>query len=175
MSKCWDQDPKRRPGFSDLVSTLIALGAVESGDVDEAFTTNKRASTAGSAGSRFSSSELPNTKDRKLRGPSVHHISTVLVPKVLSAVKHPWAADDGTTVDPPESATILHAVLAVARPAGLKRKCPRDGAMGSAYVDTLKGVNHVGHSTALLSCEYPPPPPPTHTHTHTGAWSDFTI
>lgn len=145
MKMCWDKDPKSRPGFSDLVSTLVSLGAVESG-ADDVVTADKKASETAVARRSFSN-------DRKLLGPSVHHITTVLVPKVLSAVRPPWTDSRGNGVPSEGAATIEHAVLAVAKPAGANRKCPRDGGVGCAYVDTLKGADHVGNSTALLSCE----------------------
>ena len=38
-----------------------------------------------------------------------------------------------------------------AKPASADIVCPRDGEMGSAYVDTLVGVDNVGMAKALLS------------------------
>jgi hypothetical protein len=151
MVKCWAADPKRRPGFSDLEHTLVALGAVKNVGADEEpglrAPTKKRLSFSGEA------RRMTGSNDRKLCGLSVHHINNVLLPNVLSVVRPPWATKHGESVDPPESATISHAVDAVGKPAGAKQQCPRDGKMGCAYVDTLHGADHVGQSTALLSCE----------------------
>ena len=159
MAPCWVADPKRRPGFSDLQGALIRLGAVLN-SADEARERASRASdnndtvAVASVSTHRSSTGHPRTRDRTLLGPSVHHISKVIVPKVLSAVQPPWTDARGNTVDPPELATIKHAVEAVVKPTSAACKCPRDGAKGCAYVDTLKGAGHVGPSTALLSCEY---------------------
>lgn len=77
----------------------------------------------------------------------------MLTPKVIKAVQPPWKDKRGKIVDPPESATITHAVQAVIKPHGAKKTSPRDGAKGAAYVDTLTSKDDVGMATALLSCE----------------------
>ena len=89
---------------------------------------------------------------------SVHHVTDVLVPAVIDAVKPPFVDNHGNAVDPPESATMSHAVTAFANPAGAHTVCWRDNKMGCAYVDTLSERDDVGKSNALLSyswrCKY---------------------
>ena len=74
------------------------------------------------------------------------------IPQVIKAVQAPWKDKRGIGVNPPESATISHAVQAVIKPRGAKKVSPRDGAKGAAYVDTLTSKDDVGMATALLSC-----------------------
>lgn len=70
---------------------------------------------------------------RLLQGPSVHHLATVVASKV------------------PESATIATTVQIVLKPASANTRCPRDGELGCAYVDTLVSSDDVGQANALLS------------------------
>jgi hypothetical protein len=161
MKPCWNSDAKLRPGFSKLATTLVDLGAVpgedEVDDDDAADEVRDRgASTFGSKDDTGIKQTVAtwkkDMKDRPFLGPSVHHIETILTPQVIAAVQPPWVSSHNQEpCEPPEAATIFHAVEAVVKPAGIKQKCPRDGEMGVAYVDTLKKQNDVGRATALLS------------------------
>jgi len=153
MLPCWRADAAKRPGFAELMEILIDLGAVPLQAMSR--TRTQRASAKRATKSRDQSA-VKKTRDelRQLLGPSVHHISTVLAPKVLKAVQPPWKDKRGNAVDPPESATISHAVQAVVKPRGANKVSPRDGAKGAAYVDTLTSKDDVGPATALLSCEF---------------------
>eukprot|EP00035_Acanthoeca_spectabilis_P002076 m.84916 g.84916 ORF g.84916 m.84916 type:complete len:332 (-) comp11334_c1_seq1:49-1044(-) len=143
MAPCWTVNPAGRPGFAELRRRLLGLGA----DGAE----QKDSTRPVSNPSRKATSRRGNMSDRALLGPSVHHLNSVLLSKVLAAVQPPWTDKSGATVDPPEAATIAHAVQAVVKPSSATRKSPRDGKPGCAYVDALKGSDHVGTSTVLLS------------------------
>eukprot|EP00037_Helgoeca_nana_P029899 m.363711 g.363711 ORF g.363711 m.363711 type:complete len:747 (+) comp28070_c0_seq12:2867-5107(+) len=146
MIPCWHTVASKRPGFGQLASDLIHLGAT-AGDDEEVDTTLEVAVVVHETVAEWKAS----LQDRSLLGPSVHHIATVLAPQVVAAVQPPWMDTFGMAVNPPESANIFHAVDAVVKPAGAKKKCPRDGEIGCAYVDTLKKRSSVGRATALLS------------------------
>ena len=165
MSPCWQTSPRLRPRFAVLADTLIDLGATPSStSVDR----DEHAAARDFAEEKQSEAEWAaslRSHDRTLLGPSVHHIHTVLGPAVVAAVRPPWKDKKGRAVDPPESATITHAVQTVAKPAGERTVCPRDGKPGCCYVDTLTTQDDVGRAVALLSCEPPPPSTPTPTHT----------
>lgn len=149
MAPCWAADPASRPGFAELRSVLGGLGAVDAGDEAERLATIGRKN---SSSSRRKRAPIPMPAgDLALIGPSVHHIVSTLLRKAVAAVQPPWVDKHGNAVSPPESVTIAQTVEAVAAPAGAKQKCPRDGGVGAAYVDTLSGINSVGPSTALLS------------------------
>jgi len=162
MQPCWNPDPTRRPGFSDLAKVLVDLGAAPPDDDDgyaESLVSNAR-ETSTLKEKRATSTILERTvaqwkgdmKDRAYLGPSVHQIHNVLVPKVVSAVRPPWKSSfDGKGVNPPQNATVFNAVEAVVKPAGAHLKCPRDGLRGAAFVDTLTTQDDVGRATALLS------------------------
>lgn len=172
MQPCWKPNPRERPGFGQLASELLKLGAVATHDSQSGAAEFKPAPSRSSP-SRSSSvlswskdSIKPRTSstsrdgyaewqaelaDRTLLGPSVHHVNNVLVPKVLAAVKPPWTDHSGRSLQDPAEATVGHAVQAVAKPCGAQQKCPRDGKMGCAYVDTLQDRDDVGRADALLS------------------------
>ena len=146
MLPCWRADPATRPGFAALMETLVDLGAVP----PHMSRTRGGATLARKKGSAAKTRE----EARQLLGPSVHHITTVLTPNVIKAVRPPWKDKRGVAVHPPESASISHAVQAVVKPHGANKVSPRDGQKGAAYVDTLTSKDDVGMATALLSCEY---------------------
>lgn len=164
MMRCWNPDAKCRPGFSALATTLVDLGAVpaeiDNDDDDVSIMGDREVSTMNAKMVQKSRDYLElNTrawkkdmKNREYLGPSVHHLQTGLFPRVVATVQPPWRSSfDDKPVEPPEAATVFHMVEAVVKPAGASKKCPRDGKMGSAYVDTLKKQNDVGRATALLS------------------------
>ena len=156
MLPCWRADPATRPGFAALMETLVDLGAVPpAADVfslTRASTERDRAKRTTKKTKR-TAPKKSQSNDRQLLGPSVHHITTVLAPKVIKAVRPPWKDKRGKSVNPPEAATIAHAVQAVVKPHGAEKISPRDGVEGAAYVDTLSSKDDVGMATALLSCE----------------------
>lgn len=153
MVPCWAHDPSARPGFHELCDVLVRLGAtpavemaVPTAEVTIAFEEETQTDREWKSGLR----------DRSLLGVSVAHVIH-LAQRVVTAVASPWTDRRGIAVEPPKSATILHMVLAVAKPASAETVCPRDGKLGCAYVDTLSGRSNVGKATALLSCEPPRP------------------
>ena len=99
---------------------------------------------------------------RSFLGPSVHHVETALLPKVLEAIQSikrghfPKKGKRATPtrlrltgsrsckgVDLARRACVRQADLGL-------RGLPRDGKMGSAYVDTLVHSHDVGRATTLL-------------------------
>ena len=146
MLPCWSHAASNRPGFDELYDAAIRNGGVE----DDAMLSERAANR------RISSQE--HEFDRTLLAPSIHHVETALVPQVARAIRsikqgsggHPYQrAFDA--LDDPANASIWHAVHAYAKPASENTTCPRDGMMGSAYVDTLVDAAEVGRATALLS------------------------
>ena len=159
MLPCWNADPTRRPGFGALMEILVDLGAVPPHATSRTRTargaSQKRANNILSRTTTAAKKKtLTKGEVRQLLGPSVHHISTMLAPSVIKAVQPPWKDKRGNKVEPPESATVSHAVQAVIEPQGANKVSPRDGAKGAAYVDTLSSKDDVGTATALLSCEF---------------------
>ena len=153
MRPCWRTDPKTRPSFAALMETLVSLGAVPP-QVTQLATSARARRRASDERQEASKSACDDV--RELLGPSVHHITTKFTPRVIEAVRPPWTDKHGRRVDPPESATIAHAVQAVVRPHSATKISPHDGAKGAAYVDTLIAKDDVGLATALLSCESVP-------------------
>jgi len=148
MLACWKQDPMDRPGFGELCDILEDLGASRSDAEAEQNATLRfgHGQTEESEGEWKSAFD-----DRRLLGPSVHHISKVLAPAVVQCVKPPWKDSCGHSVNPPQDATIGHTVDAIVKPKSKHIPCPRDGKRGCAYVDTLSERDDVGRATALLS------------------------
>jgi len=61
----------------------------------------------------------------------------------------PTAGFDGLKA--PGDGDIWHMVQSFVKPASARTVCPRDGEMGAAYVDTLRGKEVASKATALLS------------------------
>ena len=164
MQPCWATDPSARPGFARLYDAAVANGALEDAATLETRAIMRKrvsAEAAASAALRHQvAGHQANTlsvADRTLLAPSVHHIQAILVPKTVAAIRairkgkgheHQAAFD---LLDGPMQASIWHMVHAYAKPASENTACPRDGRMGSAYVDTLVDEADVGRATALLS------------------------
>jgi hypothetical protein len=153
MLPCWRANPATRPGFAVLMEKLVDLGAVPpeaSSHARAGRTSEKRVAK------KDKQPAVKRSLDevRELSGPSVHHITAVLVQKVIQAVQPPWRDKRGALLNSPEAATVAHAVQAVVKPHGAQKISPRDGAKGAAYVDTLSSKDDVGMATALLSCEF---------------------
>jgi hypothetical protein len=154
MLPCWRADPATRPGFAALMETIVDLGAVPpAADVLSRTRTQRNSAKRATKNTKRTAANKPQGNVRQLLGPSVHHITMVLAPKVIKAVRPPWKDKRGKSVNPPEAATIAHAVQAVVKPHGAEKISPRDGIKGAAYVDTLSSKDDVGMATALLSCE----------------------
>lgn len=150
MKPCWHADPRLRPSFSFLWRILEDLGAVETSD--EHFTDSEDSMTiSGEPEDETEQKWKEDFANRPMLGASVHHIKAIFSPMVVATVREPWTDSTGQTVNPPESATVRNAFDAVILPAGINRQCPRDGADGCAYVDTLSDQDEVGAATALLS------------------------
>ncbi|CAB9518059.1 Kinesin light chain [Seminavis robusta] len=71
-------------------------------------------------------------------GVSVHHLDTVFFQRVIDA---------GLT----EGSSFYDIDRNVVRPTGKDVESPEDGKLGASYVNCLKGVDHVGPSTYMLS------------------------
>jgi tetratricopeptide (TPR) repeat protein len=74
-----------------------------------------------------------------LRGISVHYLSTTFKTEVLSAGC--FSTDS----------TIYELEPAIIRSKGQRLTCPRDGGLGTAYVDAVEGPDNVGKATCMLS------------------------
>ncbi len=76
--------------------------------------------------------------------PSVHHLQTSFQQQIQDA---------GLSVDSTvyEIEDLRSKEPGLIRRKGLHVKCPLDGKMGSAYVHTLEGEDHVGQATYMLS------------------------
>lgn len=146
MLPCWASNPGARPGFTALCVELEALGVVKKlgSDYDQSM------SRVGSRRGKSLQKDR-NMEDRALLGTSIYHLQVVLEPQTLERVRPPWRDRHGNAVDPPESATMKHAVETVVMPATTDVTCPRDGLKGCAYVDVLTAEDDVGPATALLS------------------------
>lgn len=155
QAPCWAANPVDRPGFSELRTRLLGLGAVQGNEDTPAprrvSADLTRAAAQNDAARSLRSTSATGNDDLLLRGPSVHHIEKILLPLVLVAVRSPWKDKRGSAVSPPESATIAQAVEAVVKPAGATVQCPHTRELGAAYVDTLAHRDNVGRATALLS------------------------
>uniref|UniRef100_A0A7S1WXY6 Uncharacterized protein n=1 Tax=Alexandrium catenella TaxID=2925 RepID=A0A7S1WXY6_ALECA len=73
-----------------------------------------------------------------LRGVSVHHLSTDFMRQV-----------EGVGLG--RDSKVYDVEPLVIRPPGEQMWCPRDGQLGAAYVDTLRGEDNAGKSTIMLS------------------------
>lgn len=144
MDPCWNPEPIRRPGFRTLHNQLLMLGAVRGEDPNRFVPSNSIKITLNGAGG----SSTSDVGKRELQGPSIHHMEKVLLPKAKDAFPKGLEYEDTCGQTGP---TIKDTVALVVKPAGATRTCPRDGRKGCAYVDTLKGPDHVGMSVALLS------------------------
>ena len=153
MLPCWSHQASERPSFGELYDA-----AIENGGVEDRTTIAERAAVLRqrSAGANHGSIQ-GDAMDRSLLGPSIHHLETTLLPEVVGAIRsikrghgHPnqSAFDE---LDEPSKADMWHAVHAYAKPISATATCPRDGNVGSAYVDTLVSRDDVGRATALLS------------------------
>eukprot|EP00035_Acanthoeca_spectabilis_P011007 m.194105 g.194105 ORF g.194105 m.194105 type:complete len:1680 (-) comp15199_c0_seq4:5570-10609(-) len=125
MLPCWATNPSDRPGFGALARTLLDFGVIRPESLDASA---EETSAVDRGASESSDSEF------LLRGPSIHHLSTVV-----------WPATTKVT------ATIADTVDNVFNPRSADVICPRDNVKGCAYVDTLQGIEHVGRAVALLS------------------------
>ena len=158
MLPCWNPTPSNRPGFSALCETLEALGVVVDNNDDlgdESGSPGYIVDSPKFTGPKFSLRQVTRASDwgenLALRGPSIHHISSVLLPETLRRVQIPWRDEQGNTVDPPTLATVKHAVEAVVKPRTANVRSPHDGLDGCAYIDTLTHGVNVGPASVLLS------------------------
>ena len=145
MLPCWAASPADRPGILDVYTTVVSLGAVpdESARDEMQLTAVRETPTLGS-------------QNILLRGPSIHHLTTVVRAAVLRAVSEhmpggrtPTAGFEGLAV--PEDGDIWHMVQSFIKPASAGTTCPRDREMGCAYADTLSRKDDASKATALLS------------------------
>ena len=87
-----------------------------------------------------------NDKDLLLQGVSVFHLHTVLLKSVQAAgldVNNAKVYD----LEP----DLKSQKFGLIRRFGANTICPRDGKLGAAYVDCLKGEDHVGRANVMLS------------------------
>jgi len=87
-----------------------------------------------------------NTTAKDLLGVSVHHFVHVFLPSVLET-----KATEKTRFLDLENLKRNATEKNFVRQKTCHSRCPIDGRMGSAYVHTLQGKDHVGPSTAMLS------------------------
>jgi serine/threonine protein kinase len=154
MLPCFDPSPTKRPTFGALYEVAVKHGAEEDDDALEARARHRR----GSARRRQVIAKHATAGELLLlRGPSVHHLDTNVVPAVVRAIntikrsvghEHQAAFD---ALAAASKASIWHAVHAYAKAASRDTICPRDGGMSCAYVDTLTAHDDVGPANALLS------------------------
>ena len=145
MLPCWAASPADRPMILNVYAAAVSLGAIPDDQArDEMQLTAVREKPA------------LGSHDKLLRGPSVHHLTTVARPGVFRAVvehmpggRTPTAGFD--KLKAPEDGDIWHMVESFIKPASAGTICPHDGEMGCAYVDTLSRKDNAGKATALLS------------------------
>lgn len=88
MWPCWAADPRKRPGFRELRDALLDLGVVAQEepppvDDDAADTGRTRQNTLRRERAHSGAGRgAPPPDEWSLRGPSVHHVASVLVPRV---------------------------------------------------------------------------------------------
>eukprot|EP00040_Diaphanoeca_grandis_P027124 m.153705 g.153705 ORF g.153705 m.153705 type:complete len:2258 (+) comp30843_c0_seq3:182-6955(+) len=140
IAPCLSTQASNRPAFSKLYDDAIYLGGFE----DETAIRDKKLRRQRSSTTVLSPAELLTRQ-----GPSVHHLSTTFITNVLNAVSSQLSELEDISVA--RDAKIYHMVNAYAKPVGLQVMCPRDGLVGAAYVDTLKGESDIGIANALLS------------------------
>eukprot|EP00040_Diaphanoeca_grandis_P005698 m.284010 g.284010 ORF g.284010 m.284010 type:complete len:199 (+) comp169335_c0_seq1:150-746(+) len=145
MAVCF-VDATLRPSFRTLYDSAVQLGASEDDQAVEELATVQRYASLATVDVRET---LSGFDLLERQGPSVHHLSTKFIQATLRAVEKNLANISG--LDRATDAKIYHMVNAYGKPAGAKTKCPRDGKVGAAYVDTLRGDDNVGVATALLS------------------------
>ena len=149
MLPCFATDPADRPTFSSLYSVAVKHGAEE----DEVALSERserlhcaRAHTHHKA-----------TADRSLLGVSVEHLHARCVPAVLAAIqtirkgasnKYQKSFDD---LPSPADASIWLSVESYGKPFSATTVCPRDGEIGSAYVDVGAIQASIRDATAFLS------------------------
>ena len=154
MLPCFAADPAGRPAFGALYAVAVKHGAEE----DDVALAERAARRKALAGARRSAAAVNTVAaDRALRGPSVHHLAATLVPETVAAILA-IRKNKGHELQPaydllhdPAQASIWHMVHAYAKPRSAAVACPRDGDVGSAYVDTLTAADDVGPADALLS------------------------
>jgi len=112
MDPCWRTDPRERPGFTDLLRTCIDLGAgdeihktaspcgsihlsndeiwgpdsIKDRDKKKGKKKKKPKKIRGGGNAR----PILTDEERLLLGPSVHHLTTVLLPGVIKAATPAW-------------------------------------------------------------------------------------
>ena len=145
IHRCVTMLPKDRPSFHDLYNATVFLGASEDHGALKEKQEHIRRLRAQSQPQSFTSAEAKLL----LTGPSIHHLEKVVIPKAVKAVAA--TLDNYYWLDDAKEATIYEVVLSFAKPTGLNTTCPRDGKPSCAYVDTLRGADHVGMANALLS------------------------
>ena len=176
MVPCWDPITSARPSFADLGDTSRALGGVlsdrmrvgdDNSNDDKGAAVDHTTSASPIAGvhhiDNLADTELydpdfwESPDGLQLRGVSVHHLHTQLLPMAIEMTRVPFDCGGPTMVPPPpaDEVTIKHTVVAVVIPRCRDLVCPRDGLSGCAYVDSLSKSLDVGPSSALLSCVAP--------------------
>jgi len=93
MLPCYHPDPKQRPSFDDLYQVAYTYGAFED-DVAMAELSLQREKNA--LKHRRSLQIALDRGDRSLLGPSVHHLTEELFPKMVAAVTPKWFRCDVT-------------------------------------------------------------------------------
>ena len=151
MLPCWQADLRSRPSARVLYDVAVKHGAHE----DDVAVEERKALTVDRRATRPTNAAADG--DRSLLGVSVEHLSSTCVPAVLRAIdairtdvgrKHQQSIDD---LPAPADASIWLAVESFGKPFSARTVCPRDGKMGSAYVDVASIQTSIRHATAFLS------------------------
>ena len=149
--------------MSCIFDDQVRFGATEDEDAIEELTVRRSAARL----SNMSVAGTARAFDRKLLGPSVHHLSTTLLSNTVAAVTrirlgkgHYAQKSFGALLDPGD-VNIWQTVHSYVLVTTADLVCPRDGELGAAYVDylahSLTGCqagddsDEVGLATALLS------------------------
>ena len=149
MLPCFAAAPADRPTFVGLYSVAVKHGAEE----DEVALA-ERAERLKEARSH---THHEAAKDRSLLGVSVEHLHARCVPAVLTAIqtirkgsshKYQKSFED---LPSPADASIWLSVESYGKPYSATTVCPRDGEIGSAYVDVAAIQASICHATAFLS------------------------
>eukprot|EP00041_Stephanoeca_diplocostata_P039341 m.1615215 g.1615215 ORF g.1615215 m.1615215 type:complete len:2119 (-) comp25371_c2_seq7:1818-8174(-) len=152
MLPCFQQNAADRPTMLEILDDLRQLGGSDTAHKHDGRSRNSSASSSRS--SKVSKSQsisvvsafnpslsIAEEPDLSMDGVSVYHLTEVLMKKTESRLAKAMGEEWAPAVA--ADATIWHMVQAHVIPSTEKKKCK--------YVESLKGADHRGHATALLS------------------------
>jgi len=157
LRPCWAFKPKDRPSYRQLISIITLYGGedafAEHGDSSGSESDASDVEGMDAFGDDTDAADEVPPSEIELQAPSIFHLAGTF----LDGVRHAYAdaIDDPerkkSCAESVEETAVWSMVELYAKPAGASVVCPRDGALGCAYVDTLHGDDDVGSATALLS------------------------